>query len=591
MSDSRNRDNVTPGNDNGARASVERSRSKPFGRGRVRSWGQMLGAMATFALLGFDRVSAAQEPAAPAQDAAAAGSTQPLSLRYRFSEKYALAEDRAQPQSLVQYQVGSRETIRIETEKAAGAPNRQEVTYQTIYTERPAKIGRLGDATEMVRRYDAFRVQGLRQNEPRLAALFHDLRLWYQFRAGAAPQLISLTPNRPIKQEEYDNVLDQIFLPRLSVILPPRPVRVDDTWPISRAAAQALLGKVPEAGDFQLEGRLLSVSKVAEGSALSASIDISGKLVLADGDGAVRARVTFLFEPIPTAPAVQTGQSAKSATARDAGVVDAKGYISRVHMIRQQSVPIDKNGRLEELRTRDLLMQRRLSPGQAAAEADLTVTQQPVADEKNSWLLFDDPHGLYHLLHPQEFALDVFPSGELQLVYHHANVTTDFLRIVPIHDAARDRSRSDPQVFVRDLKATWAQQGHQLVDGPVGWLPDQNWEPLKRRVFHLETAMKPDPRAAAKRGAARFYLDAYMVVFNRGDVFYVYATTDRDDQVAFREQVEKLIRTIELGPSEPGVAGPALQPSPTRPSATAPTPGRPAPPPGSPPDRTPGRTP
>src|SRR5262245_37305721 len=94
--------------------------------------------------------SAGQEPPAgaeaPPQPAPAQPqeSAEPLSTRYRFLEKYGLAADPAKPELITQYQVGALETIKTETEKAQGAPDRTEFTTQTIYTERPAKVGKLG---------------------------------------------------------------------------------------------------------------------------------------------------------------------------------------------------------------------------------------------------------------------------------------------------------------------------------------------------------------------------------------------------------------------------------------------------------------
>ena len=65
----------------------------------------------------------AQEPVAePVQEPAAAGEAAlPLSLRYRFIERYGLAEEPGHPETIVQYQVGVVDTNSIETEKATGA--------------------------------------------------------------------------------------------------------------------------------------------------------------------------------------------------------------------------------------------------------------------------------------------------------------------------------------------------------------------------------------------------------------------------------------------------------------------------------------
>ena len=236
-----------------------------------------------------------------------------------------------------------------------------------------------------------------------MANLLRGLKLWYHPRASALPELISLTPQRWIRQLEYETVLAQIFFPRLPAIFPPRPVRVADTWIISRAAAQALLGPVKAIGDFELEATLSQVDKAAKGTELTAIINISGLLNLEQGEGAVRARLWFVFEPIPMAS--PSARTATGAAPRDSEVVDARGYINKVNMSRRLSTPRDEDGRMQEIGTRELLLQRRKVPP-AAAEADsLTPEKPPVADEHNSWLLYDDFLGRFHLRHPQELEI------------------------------------------------------------------------------------------------------------------------------------------------------------------------------------------
>jgi hypothetical protein len=539
----------------------------------------------------FEGAARAQEPDVPATKPADVGSAQALSLRYRFTEKYAQVNPDDQPGLLVQYQVGSIETYRIETEKPQGAPDRVEETYHTIYTERPAKIGRQGEVTDAVRRYDSFRVRSARPSDARKAALFRDLTLWYQLRGRAVPLLISLMPNRSIRQEEYNSVVNQLFLPRLLAVLPPRarPVRVDDTWPISRQDAQALLGRLPEAGDFNLEGHLLRVEKTAGGTTLTATIDISGELALDQGEGEVRARISFVFEPPPPPAAAEpkeaTDRPGGARPARDAGIVEATGYIAKVQMSRRQTVPIDEEGRLQEVRTRELVLQRRLGTGQAGGAAAAPVLfpeKAPTPDETNSWLVFDDPQGRFHFLHPQELSVDVHQPDRIEMTYARPGGGLDVLILLPIarqRDPLRERQLRDPQEFVRELKDVWLRNGHEVVMGEVGFLPDADWAPRKRRVYRVEAAVKPKQDALGGRNVARFYLDAYLVLFERNECIRLEALTDRENHVVLRDQAEGLIRSLELGPSTPGAAGASAQPQPTQPSATPSPPGRPEPPP------------
>ena len=103
----------------------------------------------------------------------------------------------------------------------------------------------------------------------------------------------------------------------------------------------------------------------------------------------------------------------------------------------------------------------------------------------------------------------------------------------------------------------------------MGWLPEQEWTPLKRRVYRYEAAVKSD-------NASRFYQDDYLILFASGDHFHIKAITNRDDHLVFRNQTEELIRGIELGPSDPAMAPRAGQPAPARQSGTGPSSGRPS---------------
>ena len=521
----------------------------------------------------------AQGPEVPGPTTQPEGSDQPLSLRYRFIESYGLAEDAGRPDLIVQYQVGSIETIRRELEKERGAPDRQEIEYRTIYTERPTRVARPGEV-DTRRRYDVFRAGGVAQADPRMAILLRGLDLWYHPRAGTAPELISMTPGRPIRQLEYDTVIGQLYFPRLSAVFSPLPVRKADTWSIPRQAAHVLLGKVPEAGNYRLEGTLTQVDKGAQGADLTAIIDISGEIALEEGEGAIRARIWFVFQPLTAAAAATpkglTDQPARGVSPRDTEIVEARGYISKVQMTRRLALPLDEEGRLQEIGTRELQAQRRKVPSLAGSPgvASLLIPEKPpVADEKNSWLLFDDPEGRYHFSHPQEMAIQTPESNPLVLhrVRPDGKADTLLLGAVPKEaDSARDRKWSDPQAFVKDLQQNVARRGEDLIPGPMGWLPEQEWSPLKRKVYRYEVALK-------KNDSPRHYLDAYLILFASGDHFVLQAMTNRDDHIDFRNQAESLIKTLDLGPSNPAMAARAPQrAAPSRP--TAPSTDRSAPP-------------
>src|SRR5262249_11567744 len=188
--------------------------------------------------------------------------------------------------------------------------------------------------------------------------------------------------------------------------------------------------------------------------------------------------------------------------------------------------------------------------------------------------------------HPQGFELQLpgMASDEMIMVQPLPKGKSDVfhLTVVP-----KERWKSDAQAFVRDMKEGSAEKGLELVQGAAGWLPEQEWAPLKRRVYRVQTAIKPDNRGEAPRGAPRWYLDAYQIQFTRGDTFHLRAMTDREDHIAVRDEAEKLIRTLDLGPSAPGMAGPPAQNPEAQPDDAAPPRDLPAAPPVPRPDRRP----
>jgi len=496
------------------------------------------------------------KPGAAAAAAAAEPreSIEPLSLRYRFIETYGVAENPAKPELIVGYQVGSLETFKTEIEKAQGAPARSEGTIQTIYTERPARVSKLGELTDSVRRYDLVRAGGSLQTAPTNPPVLQGLSLWYHPRGSKPPEIVSLTEGRVLREREHHVIVNQIFLPQLKAVLPMSPTRVGDSWKLSPAAAQALLRRLPDGddddGELQLEANLSGVHRSADGKTLTASIEVSGELELDQSRRAVKARVHFAFEPPEERPAPASAASSKATV--DPSIIDARGWIARVQMGRVLSEPIDDNSRLRQISTRELnLVRRRPSAAAAGDRAALIVPDvPPIANEANSWLLYEDAKGRFHFRHPQELTLQM-SEGRMEnpdsLEFLNKTPTaTDALAIAIVPketDPARNRQNLDPDDHLRKLRATWREMRQDVVEGEAGWLPDKDWAPRNRRVHRLEAALKQsNPKSP------RVYYNYYLVLFPRDASIVVTAMTERNDHFAFRNQVESAIKSFDFGP-------------------------------------------
>lgn len=562
-----------------------RCRCGVAGLGVGRTFAVMTGAALLF--LATAGARAQQPAAAPGADPSGGENDLALSYRYRFSEKYDVVEDANQPDLIVQYQVGAIETMRVEIEKPSGAPDREEVKYRTMYTERPAKVGRQGEVVDAVRRYDSFNVASARPDHARYARFFKDLGVWYHLPPGSVPEFICTTKDRPIRLDEYNMMVEQTSFPRLMAVMPPpsRPVRLQDTWQISRHGALALLGKMSDDGEIQLEGTLVEVRKAAKGTAHEAIVEITGEIDEMQGIGTLDARVTFVFEPPPApaaapAPAGGAGAPAGEDRGRKVGVLEARGYISKLQMGRRYSEPIDRSGRLQRISTRELILARRLIAGTGGGQvAPLNIpAPPPTADQANSWILFDDAQGRFHLRYPQEFRAQPDPSGQLVLNRGATSNNPDLLFVDVLRK--NDPQRTNPQAFVKRLHDEWTTRGLETIGrGQAGWLPEKDWAARSRKIFHFEEAYK-DPDSNG-----RLYLDAYLILTTRSEGFQLLGLTRRDDHIVFRNDIEKILVTFDPGPSEPGAAAampgaaaasgsPALGGSPAanQPPAVAPSP-------------------
>jgi hypothetical protein len=521
------------------------------------------------------RVEPGQEPAPVAAEA--------LSLRYRFIEKYGTAEAPENPDLITQYRVGIIETQKTEREKAQGAPDRAEISRRTIYTERAAQVAK-GELVSAVRRYDRFAIKDATTTvRPAKTPLFEGLTILLRRQSGQKPKILSLTEGRPLREFEFAEITKQVIVPQLTALFPPAPKRVGDSWPISRAVAQCLVGEVPEADEYVLTGTLVEVRKAASGPSLTAVIGVSGQMNLSLGLSSLSAQLHFVFDPAPVAAAttastastkgVEDGVS-KPREPRDKGVVEARGKITRVLMVWAVSnaLPEGEGARLKQTVTYELNLERKFT--QAAAEgaggqnAALVVPDPiPAPTNVNSWVVHDDAQGRFHFLHPQTLVLSEITMGTRMLHFVDQNAGTGkdvFILELPPgkEDPQADRRFRDSQDYQREIDADWAKGKLETVRGASGWLPEAEWAPWKvyRNELGVKTAGADDGTSAVQR----IFFDYYLVLSNRNDCFRVQSMTVRNDHVAFRTQAEAMIKSFRSGPWDGKAKATAAAPTPPR---------------------------
>ncbi|MFO0889098.1 MAG: hypothetical protein U0790_08110 [Isosphaeraceae bacterium] len=524
--------------------------------------------------------------AAPAQQpepepAKRAGVVQALSARYHFAEKYGVAGVPTQPELLTQYRVAARETTKISREKAEGAPQVDQSVLQSIYAERVARVNKDGFVGEVVRRYEQAKLNSTVRFTSYKTKWLEGLTVLYRLQNRLSPQILSLS-DRSLRQQEYEQISLQPFLPVLATMLPRTPSRVGDTWQLTRASLWALVGEMPLEEGFEVTAELREVRNDDPGKPMMAVIDVRGDFQLAEGSSAVNAQISFTFQPSAArargraAPGAgsqdQPGTAKSEADAGSGATYEARGYVSKIRMAQVISMTAPGDGaRLKQTIDRSLILERRTSSPDDGAQPPLAIPDPaPAPSVANSWLLYDDPQGRFHLLYPQEFRVaKVYPDGGIDLLDPRPD-GQDVIQVNPVPkgpEAQRDRLPADPQQEKKLLEEDWRKRGEKVLPGPAGWLPEADWSASKRRVYRIEAALVPDEdsgRGPVPAGG-RIYMDRYIVQFLRNEVIRVTAMTTRDPHVAFRDQAESLIRTFEFGPSpgavpaaraEPGGSGP-----------------------------------
>jgi hypothetical protein len=504
-------------------------------------------------------------------------SDEALSLHYRFIERYSVTEDPNHPELLTQYLVGLRETQKAEREKQQGAPDRFQHTHQTIYTERAAQATKMGELTSAVRRYDKFRLRGVDTEPVPKPPYLEGLTILYKPQPARKPLILNLTDNRPLREVEYRRLTAQVFLPRLTALLPQTPRLVGDTWQIPAKATECLVGELPSPDDYAMSGKLLEVRKSKSGPTLTAVIGINGEFTVSHGPSALSAEVLFTFNPVaPVPPPASSGASPKTGTSAvgtggrrpEEGIVNARGYISGMRMAWKATnlIPAEEV-RLKMTTTYELELERKLDTAAtdaagagAGPNAALAVPQPiPTATEANSWLLYQDPQERFYLQHPQNLTLSPQMVGpnSLELVEqdHGAGKDVFILELAPgPANPQADRQFRDVKQFQHDIDSDWLKNKRDALRGKADWLPEAEWAPLK--VFRKELGVVAGGGDDQGKAVERIYCDYYLALSKKNECFHVQSMTIRDDHVAFRTQTEGIIKSFHFGKWEPQVKAP-----------------------------------
>jgi hypothetical protein len=468
-----------------------------------------------------------------------------LTGRYRFSERYTLAEKEVGPGVIGAYRVAVRDMVRDSVESAKGAPKPTDSTRQAIYTERPAELlSGTASVTSTYRTIEKFQVRPLDASKMMGSRPLEGASVFLKPRTGELATILGLTSGRTLTEYEYDTLARQIFVPSLPSLLPTQVVRLGDTWRISRRGAQALVGDVSPQGD-SLVGKLAEIRKEVDGPRMVASITITGKVAGAAGDTIVNAEALFTFQAVtlPKDPEKRISTSAKIPD----DVTEGRGAITELRLASVASGPLPGPGRLRFQSNRELTLHRQLGVV-AGGVAPPSPEKPPEPNEANAWIAHVDPSGRYSFRHPQE----MLPPDRNQpasdpkttLLVRTRREGTDMLQVEFIAKTLA------PEDLKKELAEKYRLFKAEILKGEEAWLPESEWPGM--RVHRIDAAVKlGDPKAIGVAGSTRVHFDGYLIQFARSASILAIATTSRESVGPVRQEVEQILKSIQLDPARP----------------------------------------
>lgn len=462
------------------------------------------------------------------------GGAPEVSAKYRARESYTTKEN-VSGGRIGPYRVAYVETLAGATEAPQAAAQRNDTTLQVIYAERPAEVSPLDDrlVTSVVRKYETVRVSPNPTTKPTVPPMFEGLLVWYEKRPSDPPLVVSLAPGRRLRPPEYGLSTRQVFFPDLTKALPILPARIGDTYRIDEVAAVALLGRPLLEGG--LVGKIETIRDDPDDPKRKLiQIDITGSVVIPNGRAGLHARLTFVFTPERDADG--------KVVVSQLGVIDAPGWIAKVSLAQEtvgQVVDAEGKSRGQFFR-RELTLERRpmVPDGTLVPPAS-----PPTPDHANSWLVYTDPAGRFHLEFPQEFQAGPAAStpddpNALDLVR--------FRREGPdtISISLAAPQGLDGEAYSKALRENWTARGAEVIKGPAGWLPEKDWN--GRRVYRFELAVVLPSEAGEGGARPRRHIDGYIVQGGGNQGLIVESSTFQATPGAFRGTVEEVLRTLEF---------------------------------------------
>jgi hypothetical protein len=478
-----------------------------------------------------------------------ANSDQDLITRYRFSERYRAKVDALKDDEIGQYRVSINESVipsfvaPAQDAKGLAAPPPLRVN-DVVYTELAAEIGALSQVRSVVRRYEKAAAPPAGDVKSIAPQSLEGVTIWYRPQFDDLPQVICMSSDRSLTEDDYRFAAHQLFVPDLGNALPPTPLRIGDTWVLSKLGVRTLVAgqKILQGG---LVGKLVEVRTDARSSNRIAVLDVSGRVTVVNGmllqRVGVRAQIEFAFSNKRPA-----GKSA-GRTKEDA-TIDARGAIIRLRLAVAGTSQSDISKKPRDIK-RELFLDRELAK---TRDPIIIPPELPRPTPKNSWLTYVDPQGRYQFRHPQELyhPQDVgLPAtvgpDKVELVHQRSGRQgADHVIVAFLPMAQRT-----PEEVQAAVLSSWKSKGiveADILRGAFGWLPEADWPGMK--VYRFESAIVL--RGRSTRGIERIHEDCYLAQLPQDSTLIVEATTDVDPPIQLQKDIEGMLKSFRL--SAPG---------------------------------------
>lgn len=486
------------------------------------------------------RLAVAQNPA-PGQDKTVDEAVKDVSTRYRFREVFSIASVEPIPGEIAQSRSAFRETLAMTVDSPKGAPIKSERTRQLIYSERPAILGQGGRVDAVVRRFETFRFDPAPQGiELEKSKPLEGLTV-FAMRAQEGENLISLVPNRQLTDLEHQIATSVPTVMNDTELLPPAPMRLGDSWPVSRTAARQLVGR-GRLNSTTLAGTLKSVQPSQQDeSRMTALVGIAGQVVTDLGTCSLNLQYQFEFDT----KSAEIEASAGPLNRDGSTILSVKGGIRKLSLAQIEISDLPgSQGRLKQVFDRKLIFERQIAGRQEPIELPATV---PTATKENSWLVFQDSANRFRMSHPP--ILKPTEEFEDSITFASANLPPEILRI------DLDSNDIKPEGLRKDLEKEWAAEKFEIFAVSENYLMD-DWG--DRRVYRVEAALQ----ATDTGNRQRCQMDIYVMQFPQNTTIVAEALTYGERPGVFRDMIEEMLKTMELSkpiapraPAQPDAAG------------------------------------